>query len=110
MSFQQKLEQRYGIKGWWQISIIFIVFAVTGSSSMILGRYILSSMGITEDTEWYIRIPLKIFLVFFVYQFLLIIFGTIAGQFKFFWNMELRILNFVLKPFGVKIREGKSKI
>lgn len=103
LTFKEKLEARYGIKGWWQIAIIFVVFGVTGSSSLYVGKFIMAWMGITETTETYIRMPVRIFLVFFVYQILLISFGTLAGQFQFFWNMEKRIINLFLKPFGKEI-------
>jgi hypothetical protein len=98
----QKLEDRWEVKGWKQISIIFIVFAITGSSSVFIGKKLMFLLGITPETDPWLRIPLRIFLVFFVYQFLLVWIGFLFGQFKFFWAFEKKMLGRMSKPFKRK--------
>ena len=41
----------------------------------------------------WIFIPLKLLLIFPVYQILILIIGTIFGQFKFFWEFEKKMLS-----------------
>ncbi|MCB4808119.1 diacylglyceryl transferase [Tamlana sp. 62-3] len=89
----KKLKERWGITSNWQIAIIFIVFAITGSTASYIGKPILSFLNITTETlnpffYWVIRI----LLLFVVYQFLLVFFGWIFGQHKFFWNFEKKML------------------
>ncbi|KJD32765.1 diacylglyceryl transferase [Tamlana sedimentorum] len=89
----KKLKERWGITSNWQIAVIFIVFAITGSTASYIGKPILSFLNITTETlnpffYWVIRI----LLLFVVYQFLLVFFGWIFGQHKFFWNFEKKML------------------
>lgn len=88
-----KLKTRWGIEHNWQIIVILIVFAVTGSTASYIGKPILSFLSITPESfssfgYWTIRI----LLLFVVYQFLLVFFGWLFGQYKFFWNFEKKML------------------
>lgn len=95
----KKLENRWIVAFKWEMIRIFIVFAVTGSSSVFVGRPITKLIGITKEN---LNIALYWFLYIFIglvfYQILLVIFGWIFGQFDFFWNFEKKIL----KRFGLK--------
>ena len=95
MTFKEKLEKRYGIKGYFQITIIFVVFGITGSSSLKLGNMLMDQIG-ASDSIWYIKYPVRIVLVFFMYQILLITVGSIFGQFKFFWAFEKKMWGRIL--------------
>ena len=90
----EKLKIRWGIHSNFQLIVIFIVFAITGSSSVIVSKPILNFIGITKDSLpivfYYI---LKLVIVFPAYQILLGFFGFIAGQFAFFWSFEKKMLS-----------------
>lgn len=87
------LKQRWGITNNFQFVIIFIVFAITGSTSAYLSKPVLEWMGITKDTiSLWLYYPLYIILIFPIYQVLLVSFGFIFGQFKFFWWFEKKML------------------
>lgn len=86
-------KQRWNINSNWQVFVILIVFAVTGSTSALLSKPLLEFIGITKDTvSGWIYYPLYIILIFPVYQVLLVSFGFIFGQFKFFWAFEKKML------------------
>lgn len=88
-----KLKQRWGITSNWQLTVIFVVFAITGSSSVMVSKPILDFFGIAKDSMPYILyLILKIVIVLPVYQVLLVGFGFIFGQFKFFWEFEKKML------------------
>ncbi len=94
----EKLKQRWGISSNWQVLIIFIVFGITGSSSMLVTKPILTYLGIVKENfngniEIVFYYVLKILLVFIVYQFLLVFFGWIFGQYSFFWNFVKKMLS-----------------
>ncbi|UPS90959.1 DUF6787 family protein [Bizionia sp. M204] len=94
-----KLESRWEVTYRWEIIRIFIVFAVTGSSSLVVGRPIIELMGITKEN----LNPLLYWILFIIiglvfYQILLITFGWLFGQFKFFWEFKKKML----KRFGLK--------
>ena len=88
------LKERWGIKSNWQIFIILFVFSITGSSSLFIAKPIIKMLGITKDnlniTVYWI---LYVLISFIFYQIMLVFFGWIFGQFKFFWNMEKKMLS-----------------
>ena len=72
---------------------VFIVFAITGSSSAIVGRPFLKIVGITNDNlQPVLYWVLYVLISFIFYQFLLITIAWIFGQFTFFWNFEKKII------------------
>lgn len=89
----EKLKKRWGIEHNWQIIIILIVFATTGTTASYIGKPILSFLNITSENlgsigYWTIRI----LLLFVMYQIMLVSFGWLFGQYKFFWNFEKKML------------------
>ena len=95
----KKLEEKWILNHRWEMIRVFIVFAITGSSSMFVGRPIIKLIGITKENlnpilYWFLF--LIIGLVF--YQILLVFFGWLFGQFKFFWEFEKKML----RRFGLK--------
>ena len=88
-----KLKERWGIESNFQVFIIFIVFAINGTLSMYLTNPITDLIGISkETTNPYIYWPIRILVVFIVYQITLVFVGALFGQKKFFWNMEKKML------------------
>lgn len=88
-----KLKERWGIESNFQIVIIFIVFAINGSLSMYLTNPLTELIGISkETTNPWVYWPVRIFVVFVVYQVTLVFVGALFGQKKFFWNMEKKML------------------
>ena len=96
-----KLKERWGIESNRQIVVILIVFAITGSTASYIGKPILNALNISPETistfgYWSIRI----LLLFIIYQFMLVFFGWLFGQFTFFWNFEKKMLSRIgLKRF-----------
>jgi len=90
----EKLKKRWGIDSNFQIIVIFIVFAVTGSTAAKLAAPITEFIGLGRDTtDTWIYWTARILLIFPIYQVLLVAFGWLFGQFRFFWNFEKKMLN-----------------
>ena len=87
-----KLKQRWGVKTNLQLTIIFIVFAITGSASAWLSKPFCLWMGITNEDLGHWFIPVRLLLIFPIYQVLLVTIGFLFGQFKFFWAFEKKML------------------
>ena len=104
----EKLKKRWGITSNFQLVIIFVVFAITGSSSAYLSKPVIEWLGISKDyfSQW-IYIPLRLIIIFPVYQILLVFFGFIFGQFKFFWNFEKKMLKSM--GFGFLFNDKNKK-
>jgi len=89
----EKLKKRWGIDSNFQIIVIFIVFAVTGSTAAKLAAPITEFIGLErETTTTWVYWTVRILLIFPIYQVLLVAFGWLFGQFRFFWNFEKKML------------------
>jgi hypothetical protein len=106
------LKKKWGITSNTQLAVIFIVFSITGSASAKLATPLLEYLGVQPSD--FIEIPLgkvfytllRIFIIFPIYQILLIVVATLFFQFKFFWEFEKKIL----KRIGLKfLFEKKNK-
>lgn len=90
----EKLKQRWGITSNFQVVLIFIVFAINGSFAAYITKPALAFFGIfKEDTNAFVYYPIRILLVFAIYQTTLPIVGACFGQFKFFWNFTKKMLS-----------------
>ena len=87
-----KLKQRWSIETNFQLTIIFIVFALTGSASAWLSKPFCIWLGITKGDLGYWFTPVRLLLIFPIYQVLLVLIGFLFGQFKFFWAFEKKML------------------
>jgi sterol desaturase/sphingolipid hydroxylase (fatty acid hydroxylase superfamily) len=107
----KNLKKKWGIESDVQLTVIFIVFAITGTVSAKLALPLLEFIGIQATN--FEKIPLgmilyfllRIMIIFPIYQVLLIIVATLFFQFKFFWEFEKKIL----KRMGLNFLFGKKK-
>lgn len=89
----KKLKERWNVKSNFQLTIIFIVFAITGSASAYLSKPFTEFIGITSDRLPYlIYFIIRLVIIFPIYQILLVLIGTLFGQFTFFWWFEKKML------------------
>ena len=94
----RKLKERWGIESTWQLCIIFVVFAITGSASVYVAKPFLDLVGLElasfPESWWshWVYWTLRLVLIFPFYQILLLIFAWVFGQFDFFWKIEKKLL------------------
>ncbi|MGG7035863.1 MAG: DUF6787 family protein [Flavobacterium sp.] len=89
----KNLKKRWGITSNFQFAIIFIVFAITGSASAWLSKPFCIWLGITKDDLGFWFTPVRLLLIFPIYQVLLVFIGFLFGQFQFFWNIVKKMLS-----------------
>ena len=98
MGYVDRLKDKWNIQSNRQFWIIFIVFGITGSSSVKVGRPVLDYIGLEPSV--FADFPLgnvlywilRLLVIFPIYQVLLLAFGALFFQFKFFWEFEKKIL------------------
>ncbi|WP_413998842.1 DUF6787 family protein [Flavobacterium sp. W1B] len=88
----KNLKKRWGIESNFQLTVIFIVFAITGSTSAWLSKPFCFWLGITNEDLGFWFTPVRLLLIFPIYQVLLVLFGFLSGQFAFFWAFEKKML------------------
>lgn len=94
----KKLKNKWGITSNFQFWLIFIIFAIAGSSTLFVKRPVFDFLGIDSSTSLWIVIPVYIVTITPAYFIILLFYGTIFGQFKFFWEFEKKML----RRFGWK--------
>ncbi len=91
----KKLKERWGITSNFQIVIIFIVFGITGTVSAYISGP-LSDIIISEnDLHWSIKLLIRILVLTPIYQVLLLFFGYIFYQYRFFYNFVKKFMSFL---------------
>jgi hypothetical protein len=88
-----KLFAKLNITSMHQFILVNIVFAITGTLSVLLAGPIMELLGIGtssygEIVYWVVRI----FLIFFFYQCLLVIVSIPFGQFAYFRDVQKKML------------------
>ncbi|MGM0579254.1 MAG: DUF6787 family protein [Bacteroidota bacterium] len=88
----EKLKNRWELKSGWQVFIVLLVFTCTGFTVMFLKEPILSLIAAKEERNW-VFTTIYYILILPVYFIILLFYGFIFGQSKFF-------LGFVKKTFS----------
>jgi len=86
----QKLKERWKVKSIFDVVIILLVFALTGTSIMLLRRVLVANFE-WANQKWFTFTYYWIIIPF--YNLVLLTYGFIFGKFKFFWEFEKRTLN-----------------
>ena len=85
----ESLKIRWHLKNTWQVIIILMVFAFTGTTVLLIKRPLFEfwfpdgEMPLWADITYYV-------LILPVYNILLLAYGFVFGQFSFFWDFEKR--------------------
>ncbi len=99
----KNLKSRWGVDTNFQIFLILIVFTLNGSFATWVAKPITAFIGLYPDTitPW-LYWPIRILLIFPIYQLTLPLVGFMFGQFQFFWNFEKKFLKRVGLGFLLK--------
>ena len=94
-----KIRNLFKVETNFQLLKVNIVFAATGTISVYFAGIIINFLGLDpyilgDFFYWTLRIMLLVP----VYQLLLIVIGSIFGEFKYFWRIEKKMLG----RFGIK--------
>jgi hypothetical protein len=86
-----------GLMKKWKVSrkdllVILCVFAITGTTTAYLTRIITQWAGFTAETHWSWKLLLRLSVLIFGYQLILLIVAFLLGQFAFFWQYERKLL------------------
>jgi hypothetical protein len=96
-SFINRLKEKWGVQSALQVLLILVVFSLAGSTAVLLRKSFFELIGITAHTAFWLKTIVYILFLFPTYQALLLIYGALLGQFKFFWAKERKMLLAVRK-------------
>jgi hypothetical protein len=100
MGWVVKLKEKWGIKSNFDFIMIMLSFSLAGSMISVCRPPIFHLLGITNTTPMWEKVLIYIPLIPPIYQVFLLVFGTILGQFNFFWEKEKKIGRFFVKAFS----------
>jgi len=97
----QKLKQKWGITSTLQFILILVVFSLAGMAITQCRAPVFHLFGLTPETPGWIKVVVYLLCVFPMYQLFLLLFGTLLGQFRFFWEKEKKMVQWIgEKLFG----------
>ncbi|MGW8121750.1 DUF6787 family protein [Roseivirga echinicomitans] len=103
--FLEKMKERWNLNSLIQVILVLLVFSLTGMSVVFLKPFVFQLFGI-ESLKGIKGVLLYLILIPPLYQILLLVYGTLLGQFAFFWKWEKKTFNSIAKLF--RKRKGKS--
>ena len=90
----KKLKEKWGITSNFQLFIICVVFAITGSVSAIISGPVIDYLFEGLNINKYLKFILQLVIIMPIYQVLLLFFGFIFFQFNFFLQFVKKFLIF----------------
>ena len=89
MNVLKKIIDKFNARSLKHLIIIFLVFALSGSASLLMSSSILTAINLKELINFYpLYLLVRIILLIPIYQLILIIIATLFGEFRYFWNFE----------------------
>lgn len=86
MAFEN-LKRRWGVDSNRRFIVIMLVFSCAGMSILWVKEPVYRLFGVSGDTTLWLKIPICIG----IYQVLLLGWGTLMGEFRFFWEKEKKL-------------------
>lgn len=91
----KKLKEKWELKSTKQLVLVLITFALTGTTIAVVKKPLLKHLF--ED-----QIPLAFSIAYWIlilpiYNIVLLIYGSLLGQFDFFWQREKKMFNRIFK-------------
>ncbi|MDB4233701.1 hypothetical protein N9852_00625 [Alphaproteobacteria bacterium] len=88
-----KLITFFKAKSFFHLIIIFIVFGISGSLSVVVSGPILDYIQIEKLVTYYpAYLLIRFILIFPIYQFVLIIIAIVFGEYKYFLEFEKKMI------------------
>ena len=94
--FWEKLKKRWGIDNDWQVAIILLAFTFTGFTTLYVHQLVDQLLGIDKESPFIYKVLVFIIIVLPVYNILLMIYGSLLGQYKFFKNFIIQFFSRIL--------------
>ncbi len=88
----EKLRERWGLNSGWQVVIVLLVFAATGTTVMLLKKPLVALFTDNGEQPLVFTILYYVFILP-VYYLILLIYAFLFGQFEFFWAFTQRTLH-----------------
>lgn len=94
--------------GLWGMLAILASFSLAGPTIFWVGRPLLFSLLPARSPTW-LRVAAYVVVMPPLYQFFLLVYGALLGQFRFFWEREKKLGRFLLRVLGLRRPRPESE-
>lgn len=91
MSWIEKLKNRWKLRSAWQVAVVLLVFACTGFTVLFIKKPLLTWLAGEQGNTTLASVLYYIFILP-LYNVILLGYGFVFGQFRFFWDFEKRFM------------------
>jgi hypothetical protein len=99
VSWIDNLKRRWNVESAGKVWIILCVFALTGTTIMFLRRFLKAEFDWANE-KWFTYTYYWFILP--IYNAVLLLYGALFGQFRFFWEFEKRFFGRLVSVFKRK--------
>ncbi len=92
MNWIYKLKKKWKVKSSGQFAMILIVFALTGSTVLLIKKPIVNYFTVDGEKSTMFNI-IYLICILPIYNSILLFYGSLLGQFNFFWRYEKKMIN-----------------
>jgi hypothetical protein len=90
--FMERLRLVWGLNSLWEVGLILLVFALTGTTAVFVKVKLYDWLNLGEEMSIFGRILFFLCITLPTYQALLLMYGFLFGKFHFFWEKEKRMV------------------
>ena len=91
LPFIQKLQTKWCLNNLWQVIAVLAAFSLAGSTVVFIRPWFFQYLGFNEHTFWLWKASAYVVFVFPTYQVLLLVYGSLLGQHRFFARKTKKI-------------------
>lgn len=98
----EKLKSRWKLQTNGQVIAVLLVFSLSGSMIMPVRKFVFHLLHFDGHTPFLVKTLAWLIVVFPTYQFFLLVFGALFGEFPFFWEKEKKMGRWFLRRLGLR--------
>jgi hypothetical protein len=106
----EKLQERWKLKSLTQVFLVLLVFALTGSSVLLLKKPLFAFLNLDNKLDGFLGTLIYLAIMLPLYQILLLCYGFVFGQFSFFWEFEKKSMRRVAGLFKRKKKSDSTEV
>lgn len=99
-SFLDKLKAKWQLDSLLQVVAVLAVFTLTGSTVVYIRKFLFAFLGYDDATPFWLKTVTYLLFIFPAYQLMLLGFGFMLGQFRFFWEKEKKMVRRIASLFA----------
>lgn len=97
-----RLKQRWNLHSNRRVAVVMLVFSLAGMSILPVRTWVFHLLQYDAQTPFWLKFVTWLAIVFPTYQFFLIVFGTLFGEFRFFWEKEKQMGRWIARRLRLR--------